>query len=120
MSARDGRDAEAPQTWSRRGFCARPPETLACTRLGGTVIVLGTPTDQGSRLELDALALIGQQVTIASVRGATLRDQQLCLQLLADKKITPIIDRAYPLEQAAEAHTYLESHRQTGKVLLLP
>lgn len=94
--------------------------SLACTRLGGTVIVLGTPTDQGSRLELDALALIGQQVTIASVRGATLRDQQLCLQLLADKKITPIIDRAYPLEQAAQAHTYLESHRQTGKVLLLP
>ncbi|MEU1554677.1 quinone oxidoreductase family protein [Streptomyces scabiei] len=94
--------------------------SLACTRLGGTVIVLGTPTDQGSRLELDALALIGQQVKIASVRGATLRDQQLCLELLADKKITPIIDRAYPLEDAAEAHTYLESQRQTGKVILLP
>lgn len=94
--------------------------SLACIRLGGTVIVLGTPTDQGSRLELDALALIGGQVKIASVRGATLRDQQLCLELLADGKIEPIIDRAYPLAEAAEAHAYLESHRQTGKVLLLP
>ncbi|MFF0084771.1 zinc-binding dehydrogenase [Streptomyces canus] len=27
---------------------------------------------------------------------------------------------AYPLQEAAQAHTYLESHRQTGKVLLLP
>ena len=68
----------------------------------------------------DALAVIGQQVTIAGVRGATLRDQQLCLELLAAGKITPIIDRAYPLQEAAQAHTYLESHRQTGKVLLLP
>jgi NADPH:quinone reductase-like Zn-dependent oxidoreductase len=45
------------------------PASLFCTRLGGTVIVLGTPTDQGSRLELDALALIGRQVKIASVRS---------------------------------------------------
>lgn len=94
--------------------------SLSCTRLGGTVIVLGTSTDQGSRLEMDALALIGRQVRIASVRGATLRDQQLCLELLADGKIIPIIDRAFPLAEAAEAHSYLESQRQTGKVLLLP
>lgn len=57
---------------------------------------------------------------IASVRGATLRDQQLCLELLTERKIQPIIDRAYPLAEANQAHTYLESHRQTGKVLLLP
>ncbi|MFD3617511.1 zinc-binding dehydrogenase [Streptomyces sp. NPDC058676] len=94
--------------------------SLSCIRLGGTVIVLGTPTDQGSRLELDALALIGGQVRIASVRGATLRDQQLCLELLAAGKINPIIDRTYPLAEAAEAHSYLESQRQIGKVLLMP
>ncbi|MGJ5804175.1 zinc-binding dehydrogenase [Streptomyces europaeiscabiei] len=46
--------------------------------------------------------------------------QRLRNQLLADGKIQPIIDRAYPLAEATEAHTYLESHRQTGKVLLLP
>jgi NADPH:quinone reductase-like Zn-dependent oxidoreductase len=60
------------------------------------------------------------RVKIASVRGATLRDQQLCLELLAAGKITPIIDRACPLQEAAQAHAYLESHHQTGKVLPLP
>ena len=54
------------------------------------------------------------------MRGATLRDQQLCLELLADGKINPIIDRAFPLAEAAQAHAYLESQRQTGKALLLP
>ena len=49
----------------RLGLCRRQRLLPApsCIRLGGTVIVLGTPTDQGSRLELDALALIGGQVT---------------------------------------------------------
>jgi NADPH:quinone reductase-like Zn-dependent oxidoreductase len=51
---------------------------------------------------------------------ATLRDRQLCLELLAAGKITPIIDRACPLQEAAQAHAYLESHHQTGKVLPLP
>jgi NADPH:quinone reductase-like Zn-dependent oxidoreductase len=41
-------------------------------------------------------------------------------RLLAAKKITPIIDRTYPLADPAQAHAYLESQRQTGKVLLLP
>jgi len=54
------------------------------------------------------------------VRGATLRDQKLCLELLAVGKINPIIDRVYPLAEAAEAHSYLEGQRQIGKVLLLP
>ncbi|WP_327714510.1 zinc-binding dehydrogenase [Streptomyces sp. NBC_00490] len=94
--------------------------SLSCARLGATVTVLGTPPSQSSRLELDALTLIGQQVKIAGVRGATRRDQQLCLQLLAAGHIHPIIDRSYPLAEAAQAHTYLESHRQVGKVILLP
>ncbi|MEU6258513.1 zinc-binding dehydrogenase [Streptomyces sp. NPDC047043] len=94
--------------------------SLSCARLGGTVIVLGTPTSQGSRLDLDAFALIGGQVRIAAVRGATRRDQQLCLELVAAGKITPVIDRSYPLASAAGAHAYLESQRQIGKVLLLP
>lgn len=94
--------------------------SFSCVRLGGAVIVLGTPSNQGSQLELDALALIGKQVRIASVRGATRRDQQLCLELLAAGKINPIIDRAFPLAEAAQAHSYLESQRQIGKVLLLP
>ncbi len=30
------------------------------------------------------------------------------------------IDRAWPLEEAAQAHRYLEGRRTTGKLLLVP
>jgi NADPH:quinone reductase-like Zn-dependent oxidoreductase len=30
------------------------------------------------------------------------------------------IDRVWPLEEAAEAHTWLEARKSTGKVLLAP
>ncbi|HEY4458306.1 MAG TPA: zinc-binding dehydrogenase [Pseudonocardiaceae bacterium] len=42
------------------------------------------------------------------------------MELLAAGKINPVIDRAFPLASAAEAHAYLADHRQIGKVVLLP
>ncbi|MFF4346226.1 zinc-binding dehydrogenase [Streptomyces sp. NPDC001530] len=58
---------------------------------------------------------------MAKLGGATVirRDQQLCMELLAARRIDPVIDRAFPLASAAEAHAYLEDRRQIGKVLLL-
>ena len=94
--------------------------SISCTRLGGTVVVLGAPFTDGFDLEVSALAFIFGELRIVGVRGATRRDQQLCLELLAAGKISPVIDRVFPLASAAEAHTYLESQRQIGKVLLLP
>jgi NADPH2:quinone reductase len=31
-----------------------------------------------------------------------------------------VVDRRFPLEQAGEAHAYIESRRAFGRVLLLP
>ncbi|HEX6639829.1 MAG TPA: zinc-binding dehydrogenase, partial [Thermoanaerobaculia bacterium] len=40
------------------------------------------------------------------------------LPLLAAGRVRPIIDRAFPLEDAAAAHAYVESNASFGKVLL--
>jgi NADPH:quinone reductase-like Zn-dependent oxidoreductase len=34
--------------------------------------------------------------------------------------MTVLVDREYPLSDAANAHQYVESHEQFGKVVLLP
>ena len=41
-------------------------------------------------------------------------------ELLASGKLRPLIDRSYPLDDAAQAFTYVLSERKLGSVLLLP
>jgi NADPH:quinone reductase-like Zn-dependent oxidoreductase len=40
------------------------------------------------------------------------------MPLLGEGKLRTVIDRVFPLQEAAEAHRYLESAKQFGKVLL--
>ncbi|WP_084465934.1 quinone oxidoreductase family protein [Nocardia salmonicida] len=95
--------------------------SVSFVRLGGAVAVLGAPvTQDGFDLEINSLAFIFGELDIVGVRAATRRDQQLCMQLLGEGKIQPVIDRVFPLREAAEAHRYLERQSQVGKVLLVP
>ncbi|EFM08455.1 Alcohol dehydrogenase zinc-binding domain protein [Paenibacillus curdlanolyticus YK9] len=54
--------------------------------------------------------------------AAGLRQQRVNLdflrELIEDGQIRPVIDRLYPLEQAADAHRYVETGRKKGNVIL--
>ena len=41
-------------------------------------------------------------------------------ELLREGKLTPIIDRTYPLEKAAEAMSYLQEGRALGRIIITP
>ncbi|MFO1463280.1 MAG: medium chain dehydrogenase/reductase family protein [bacterium] len=43
---------------------------------------------------------------------------QEILRLVQDGVLRPLVDRAFPLEQAAAAHAYLHGHQNFGKVVL--
>jgi NADPH:quinone reductase-like Zn-dependent oxidoreductase len=38
--------------------------------------------------------------------------------LFASGELEPVVDRVFPLAEAAEAHTYVEENRNLGKVML--
>lgn len=42
------------------------------------------------------------------------------LNLVRDRVLTPVVDRTFPLEDAAAAHQYVQERRNFGKVLLVP
>lgn len=46
------------------------------------------------------------------------RAMEAMVALAASQALTPVVDRAFPAEQVAEAHEYVESRRSMGKVVL--
>jgi NADPH2:quinone reductase len=83
---------------------------------------------QGSKVTLDLLHLMMRRQTIT---GSTLRPRPLADKaaiaralhekvwpLIEAKQVRPVIDRTFPLAEAAEAHRLMESSAHIGKILL--
>jgi zinc-binding alcohol dehydrogenase/oxidoreductase len=59
-----------------------------------------------------------KQLTIYGSTMGTKADFEGAYELVASGAAKPIVDRVFPLAEAAAAHEYLESGRQFGKVIL--
>jgi NADPH2:quinone reductase len=83
---------------------------------------------QGSKVTLDLVHLMMRRQTIT---GSTLRPRSVAEKaaiaralhekvwpLIETGKVRPIIDRIFPLPEAAAAHRLMESSRHVGKILL--
>lgn len=60
----------------------------------------------------------GKTVGMMGTVKSSAEDLRLLVDLLEDGKITPVIDRCYPLNQTADAIRYLETGRAKGKVVI--
>ena len=45
-------------------------------------------------------------------------DLDEAIKLLNQKRLTPVIDKIFPLKKAAEAQAYMESRKNFGKIVL--
>ena len=99
---------------------------MAALALGGRLLLIGFLG--GARGQLDLGMIMGKSLTIA---GTTLRRTPLPQKLALTQafsafalprfergELRPVIDRSYPLAQAAEAHRTLEANANAGKVVL--
>jgi len=86
-------------------------------------------TQRGAQVNLSLLTLINKGITITGslLRPRTVEQKGLIAAelygkvwpLLESRKVQVIIDRTYPLAQAAEAHRYIESSNHIGKIILI-
>ena len=82
----------------------------------------------GNRVEVDLGRLMGKrlQVTGTGLRGRSLEEKlavtaqfkRHVLPHLASGSMKPIVDRTFPLEEVAEAHRYMETNANFGKIVL--
>ncbi len=96
----------------------------AAAAQGGIVFQYGALSPEPTPLPL--FTVLSKQLT---VRGYTLFElnadravieqaTRFVLDGLASGKLDPVISRVFPLEQVVEAHRFLESNEQIGKILL--
>ena len=64
------------------------------------------------------LSLVGSKKTRFFIANINQKDLVFLKELLEAGKVVPVIDRRYPLSDAAEAIRYLEEGHAQGKVVL--
>jgi NADPH:quinone reductase-like Zn-dependent oxidoreductase len=64
------------------------------------------------------LSLFGRKKTRFFIASINEKDLGVLRDLLASRAVAPVVDRRYPLSDAAEALRYLEGHHARGKVVL--
>lgn len=96
----------------------------ALTRQGTLVIVGGSggPWLMGTERTLRALALspFVRQRLRAFFSAPKKADLIVLKELIEAGKVTPVIDRTYPLSEVSEAIRYLETRHARGKVVITP
>jgi NADPH:quinone reductase-like Zn-dependent oxidoreductase len=69
------------------------------------------------RLRIEGTVM--KSLTPVQKAAMTERFAQLWLPVIAQRQLLPLIERSYPLREAAQAHTHFEQQQPFGKLVLI-
>jgi zinc-binding alcohol dehydrogenase/oxidoreductase len=90
--------------------------SLQAAASGGRVVVCGATSGPNPPANLHRIWW--KQLTVLGSTMGTQADFQAVYELVASGRAAPIVDKVFPLAEAAAAHDHLEAGRQLGKVVL--
>jgi len=91
-------------------------KSILAAAWGGRVVTCGATT--GFFPKIDLRQIFFRQVELLGSTMGSRRDLFEVLELFAQGKLRPVVDRVLPLADAANAHRLLEERRAFGKVVL--
>ena len=94
-------------TWQR---------SLAAARADGRVCVCGATSGPNPPAQLHRIWW--KQLTVYGSTMGTRADFEAVYDLVASGRVRPVVDKVFPLADAAAAHERLESGEQLGKIVL--
>jgi NADPH2:quinone reductase len=99
--------------------------SVACLAYRGRCITVGSAGRDEQPLDVRALGAGNQSITgvFLGAEITTPRAQQMVQGLVDDVaagRLKVVVDRTFPLSEAAAAHAYIESRQAVGRVVLIP
>jgi NADPH:quinone reductase-like Zn-dependent oxidoreductase len=91
-------------------------DSLASLAASGRLVTCGATT--GFDAKIDLRFLFSRQLSLLGSYMGTKAELHTVMKLVTAGRLKPVVDRVFPLAEAALAHTYLESSQQFGKVVL--
>jgi NADPH:quinone reductase-like Zn-dependent oxidoreductase len=85
---------------------------------GGRIVLVGQVT--GDFLSINPAQLFLRNVSILSAKGVSRSQLADALDLVARRRIVPIVEDVCSLDDAAEAHRRVEAGATTGRLVLSP
>jgi NADPH:quinone reductase-like Zn-dependent oxidoreductase len=92
--------------------------SIVAAQQEGRIILVGNLGGQEATVDTQAWRLKRVHVIGGGMLHTSTQNMQQILHLIAEKAITPLIARTFPIEQAAEAHRLLASGEPQGKIVL--
>jgi NADPH:quinone reductase-like Zn-dependent oxidoreductase len=93
-------------------------DNLKSLRVGGIFVNFGLVG--GMKATLNIRELFFRQHQLRGSFMGSIDELKRGLKLLTDGKVKAVVDRTYPLKDAADAHRYIDSRAVRGKVVLIP
>lgn len=94
--------------------------------VGGRIVLIGLMGGRSADVDLGLMLMKRQRLIGSTLRARPVAEKGEVMTalynqvwpLLSNRRIVPVIDRSWPIEEATEAMAYVAENRNTGKVLL--
>jgi putative PIG3 family NAD(P)H quinone oxidoreductase len=102
------------------------PEDLICASLKARIVLIGMLAGRSMSLDLSKVLTKKLKIIGTTLRARPLEEKIIVtnvfkkhlLPLFEKGVLRPVVDEIFPLAKAADAHSYLETHKTFGKVVL--
>jgi NADPH:quinone reductase-like Zn-dependent oxidoreductase len=91
-------------------------QSLRALRKGGRLLTVGNSA--GPKFEIDNRYMFAKHLSIIGSTMSTLEEFREAMELVVAGKLKPIMDKTFPLKDAAQAQDKLEKHENFGKITL--
>jgi NADPH:quinone reductase-like Zn-dependent oxidoreductase len=92
------------------------PLSFRAARKGGRILTVGNTG--GPKFEIDNRYIFAKHLSLLGSTMGTMADFSEVMEMVFAGHFKPVMDRSFPLEEAAAAHSRMEKGEHTGKITL--